>query len=286
MNTQKELAQTLALTAIATLLRFKPSIKIDEALTANIADDLATLLPSDNADKLTDVTRSMLPSLKGGALVDTLSDDVVIHIPAFAKATKAEQTDISIAAQSVTFTLDSYSVESVRYFSVALSELVNKQPNYEVAWNDNCKLTALVDYVIPVLKGLATVTTSTTSAGKDYLQCCDVMGLTAFVNPIIAFCNDNKVKLESVLTFDQHKDDNTAINLFVTSRFVKGFRALLTVEKVGKTDKTVFNVGNISYIVEESIDKVKEDEEGNEVVTSRKYRFMRYTKTADINFTL
>lgn len=102
---------------------------------------------------LTDETRPLLPSLKGGAMFDTLSDDIIIHIPDFNKATKAEQTTINVPAHDVVFKLPSYDVETVRYFSLALAGLIAKQPDYNVVWNDACKLTALVDYVVPILQG-------------------------------------------------------------------------------------------------------------------------------------
>lgn len=102
---------------------------------------------------LNEETRALLPSLKGGAMFDPISDDIIIHIPEFFKATKAEQTDINVAAHDVVFKLPSYDVETVLYFSLALSGLIAKQPDYAIAWNDSCKLTALVDYVIPILQG-------------------------------------------------------------------------------------------------------------------------------------
>ena len=165
-------AEIFATTAIATLLKFKPSMKVDDSLMASIIDDLQAVIPvNSEATKLTTVTRAMLPSLKGGAMIDSLSDDIVIHVPAFAKATKAEQTEINVDAHSVTFALYSYDIESVRYFSLALAGLVSKQPDYDNAWNDNAKLTALVDYVIPSLQGgLVSTLTKTVTPVKLELK--------------------------------------------------------------------------------------------------------------------
>lgn len=162
MNTQtnKTIAETLAQTAIATLLRFKPSMKIDESLTASIVDDLQAVIPAPHDNKLTEATRAMLPSLKAG-MFDTMSDDIVIKWEAFYKADKSEQTDIHVPAGSVTFKLPSYDVETVRFFALALQGL-QKQPDYTASLgkkhNNNAKLTALVDFIIPVLQGADVVT--------------------------------------------------------------------------------------------------------------------------------
>ena len=138
--------------------------------------------------KLTEITRAMLPSLKGGAMFDSLADTIIINIPAFCKATKVGYTEIKVAAHSVKFVLPSYDVETVRFFCLALSGLLT-QPDYDKEWNDACKLTALIDYVIPVLQGLTSVVT-TDNAKVDYSQAVQTLGLD-FVTAIAGVTYDN-----------------------------------------------------------------------------------------------
>jgi len=193
MTTPTNNAELFANTAIATLLRFKPSMKVDDNLMASIVEDLQAVIPvSTNEVKLTTVTRAMLPALKGGAMIDSLSDDIVIHVPAFSKATKKEQTDIKVDEHSVTFALSSYDVESVRYFSLALAGLVSKQQDYDTKWNDNCKLTALVDFVIPSLQG-GLVTTLTKSVTPVKLELKDLI-----FSELHAILLNNGVELENL----------------------------------------------------------------------------------------
>lgn len=142
MNTQKILMPVLA-----TLV--DNGVPVNDNLTNAIYTALIGL----SENKLTEETRKMLPTLRGGAMFDSISDDVVIHIPTFYKATKAEKTSIKVEKHSVTIPLPSYDVETVRFFSIAMGELINRQPDYSVEWNNEAKLTALVDFVIPVLQG-------------------------------------------------------------------------------------------------------------------------------------
>jgi hypothetical protein len=210
MNTlENNLPAMLAQTAIATLLRFKPSMKVDDALMASIVEDLQAVMPvSDTATKLTTTTRAMLPALKGGAMIDSLSDDIVIHVPAFAKATNAEQTDIMVEAHSVTFVLPSYDVDSVRYFSLALSGLVSIQPDWKHTHNDNCKLTALIDFVIPSLQGgIVSILTKVVAPVKLELK-------AAIFSELHATLANNGVELENIdFEYSLTRDDSAHFTL-------------------------------------------------------------------------
>lgn len=210
MNTQNN---DLTLAIIAALVSVKPALKVDESLTTAVQTAIDKALPA--RDKLTDVTRGLLPSLNGGAMFDTLTDDIVIHIPSFYRSTKAVNNQgndaFLVAKHDVMFTLDSYTVESVRFFSLALTGLC-VQPDWSQSitpeHNANCKLTQLVDTVIPVLQGLQAVAITTSNASKNYKAIAALMGLEAFTFDVhTGYGADNS-------GFDQHRD-GIAITIFI-----------------------------------------------------------------------
>jgi len=210
MNTQT----TNLLTTLTSVLLAPPFvIKVNEervnALQAVLNANLPTV-----SNKLTDTTRALLPSLNGGAMFDTLTDDIVIHIPAFYRSTKAVNGQgneaLLVAKQSVTFILDSYSVESVRFFSLAIKGLAIQPQWAEITkeHNDNCKLTELVDRIIPVMQGATQLVTLSTTTVKDYPALATKMGLEFFT-----LHTHTGYGVEG---YDQHREDNTAISIYIS----------------------------------------------------------------------
>ena len=208
---------------------------------------------------LTDATRKLLPSLNGGARFDPLSDDAVIHIPAFKKANKATITSIEVPAHEVVFKLPAYDEDTVRYFSLALNGLM-KQPNYESLskeHNDFCKLTELVNSVIPTLKGeLGMELVATTKV--DYTQALKTLGL------------------DFVSTIKDVEYDNYTTGLGKTKHGLsviipKANRSLIEDSLKATKVKNVFKYSNELFNFDVVRDVVT-DEDGIEVV-SLKYRF-------------
>lgn len=209
MNTQK----TELLTALTSVLLAPPFIiKVNDERVTALQSVINSVLPT-TSDKLTGTTRALLPSLNGGAMFDTLTDDIVIHIPAFYRSTKAingqGNASLLVAKQSVTFTLDSYSVESVRFFSLAIRGLAIQPQWAEITkeHNDNCKLTELVDRIIPMLQGATQLITLATNTTKDYPSLATKMGLEFFTH--------HTHKGYGVDGYDQHRDDNSAISIYI-----------------------------------------------------------------------
>jgi len=265
MTTPTNNAELFAQTAIATLLKFKPSMKVDDNLMASIVEDLqAIMLVSSEATKLTTVTRAMLPSLNSGAMFDTLTDDIVIHVPSFYRSTKAINGQgneaLLVTKQSVTFTLDSYSVESVRFFSLALTGLCI-QPDWSqsisVEHNDNCKLTELVDRVIPMLQGATQLTTLTTNSVKNYQALATKMGLEYFTNYIHTGYGAEG--------YDQHREDNTAISIYVKVDKADTVETVMTPKKGGTFIYQAENLQKYDVVPSNIV-------EGRQVVAV-KYRF-------------
>ena len=169
--------------------------------------------------KLTEETRALLPSLSGGAIFDSLTDDIVIHIPSFYRSTKTVDNtgkdEFFVAKHRVIFKLDSYSLESVRFFSLTVEGLC-VQPDYNntipAAHNANCKLTELVDTVIPVLKGLQSVTTSASAASVDYNAVVSTFGLDSFKLPCVTWENyykgDNEKGICGITALLELSDSN------------------------------------------------------------------------------
>lgn len=140
---------------------------------ADKAEVLASFEALLKPSALNETTRALLPSLRGGAMFDTISDDIIIHVPAFRKATKAAITEIEVEKQSIVFKLPSYDIETVRYFSLALSGLL-VQPDWSSSLskehNNYCKLTELVDSVIPMLQGLQAVSIPTVKTEFNFSE--------------------------------------------------------------------------------------------------------------------
>jgi len=209
MNTQTN----NLLTALTSVLLAPPFvIKINEERINALQSVIASVLPA-TVSKLTDTTRALLPSLNGGAMFDTLTDDIVIHIPAFYRSTKAINGQgneaLLVAKQSVTFILDSYSVESVRFFSLAIKGLAIQPQWAEITkeHNDNCKLTELVDRIIPVLQGATQLVTLSTNTAKNYAVLATNMGLEFFtLHTHMGY---------GVEGYDQHREDNSAISIYI-----------------------------------------------------------------------
>ena len=179
------LSNTIAVAVQNVLTSAMPTSKTVAAVAMleTLNDVIMPLLPT-RISKLDDVTRSMLPSLSGGAMFDTLSDDIIINVPAYKKATKPAIGDVSVPAHSVKLVLPSYDVDTVRFFALACNGLM-KQPDWKESLgqlhNDYCKLTELDDTVIPVLQGLAAIPTSTDSTKVDYAGAITILGLLDIV---------------------------------------------------------------------------------------------------------
>jgi hypothetical protein len=159
---------------INTLLITKPGIKINETLEASLDDAILAALPEAKPTRLTQTQRDMINGLVGfnaGILLDTVSDDIVIHVPSCQKADKTgmDKDAPLIPAQSFTFTLPSYDNLSVGLFAIALDNVWSRL-NFDKsqAELDNLYRYKLVSEAIPMLLGNLPVKTSSTKAGKDY----------------------------------------------------------------------------------------------------------------------
>lgn len=139
MNTQKLLMAVLAVLV-------ENNLSVDDRLTTSLYNKLA-----DTQDKLTPETRALLPNSYYGAMFDSSSDSLMLHVPAYYKASKAEKSDELVPAHTVTFDLP-YDAISLRLFKLAFEGL-QIQPDYSCSWNTDTKLTALDNYIIPVLQG-------------------------------------------------------------------------------------------------------------------------------------
>lgn len=160
---------------ITTLRADKPSLKISDKLDDALAVAIANALPAitDN-NRLTNEHKTLINTIVGfnaGVLLDTLSDDIILHIPECQKADKngIDTTASVIPAQSITIQLDSYTNNSVRYFALALdacwSKLNFDKPQAEL---DNLHRYKLVSEAIPMLLGNIAVKTTSAKAKKDY----------------------------------------------------------------------------------------------------------------------
>jgi len=256
----KTLSNNIAVAVQNVLTTAMPQSKTvaTEHMIELLEEAITPMLPIAN-NTLTAKTRLLLPALRGGATFDTFADDVIINIPSFTKATKATIGDIVIPAHSVKFVLPSYDVETVRYFSLAVSGLMI-QPDWKDSLgqvhNDSCKLTELIDTVIPVLQGLQAVTTSD-STKVDYNEAIQILGLNAITN------------FEG-LSYDNYTTGlgktNHGISIIVPMSLVPTIETMLTkdAKKVG-----VFSYKSAlhNFIV------VAEAKVENYVVTAVKYRF-------------
>ena len=195
---------------------------------------------------LTTETRELLPSLQGGASYDTLSDDIIIHIPAFTKSGKSGFTDEQVAAHSITIKLPAYDVDTVRYFSLAIAGL-QKQPDWTTSLganlNNACKLTELVDTIIPALQGTKALTANSTI--KSYKTLCEEMHLQNLYSLAAEWTNHSAnsskygtaitaiVSIDKANMFEEHlqatKDVNAYIYETATTRYT--VKALEIVEK-------------------------------------------------------
>jgi hypothetical protein len=139
---------------------------------------IISLVESINSvDSLSSETRALLPSLKGGAMFDTLVNDrIVLSIPSFYRSTGTVKGTDLVEKHSITFKLASYDVQSVRLFSIALDKLQSRAET--VPWADDLYLSRLVDNAIPVLKGIAATPASAATTAKTYESICKELGLS------------------------------------------------------------------------------------------------------------
>jgi len=166
-----QLATNIKTAVIDTIVADKPNLKISDKLEAAIADAIASLLPA-QASRLADSQRAMINNIVGcdaGVLLDTLSDDITIHIPACRRADKngMDMTAPLMPAQRVTFTLASYDDASVRYFALALKACWSRL-NFDKSQDelDNLYRYKLVTEALPILAGDTALKQA--NKGKDY----------------------------------------------------------------------------------------------------------------------
>lgn len=176
METNNEtLAQTLALTAVATILKFKPSNKFDDNLKASIAADLMPLLPSNKVYKETIAAFASELATKY-ILLDT-QNPTLCHVPdsQLYAGKKTERDLIKAHDFTVNLTTDTeYRLATyvLQLYSKQTNEGTNKELHYPAYALEALQLinglTSVVD-----LKGEKQVTTK--SDNFDY----EALGLDA-----------------------------------------------------------------------------------------------------------
>lgn len=208
---------------IATLLLDKPSLKISDKLDDALAEAIREACPALTvANKLTDDQRKIINdivSFSAGVMLDTLSDDILLHIP---ECQKADKTGIDalapvIPAQSITIKLDNYTNNSVRFFALALNSVWSRLNfDKEQAELDNLHRYKLVSEALPILFGEQVI--KSFKSGVDYSAKIAELGLTPFasfadsyidgmkgVGLIINVLPENLPSVMSLLTKDKDK---------------------------------------------------------------------------------
>lgn len=255
------LSNTIALAIQNVLIAAMPTSKTvaTDHMIELLNDAIMPLLPV-RSNHLTRETRALLPTLSGGAMFDTLSDDIVINIPEYTKAKRAAIGDVIVPAHSVKFVLPSYDVETVRFFALACNGLL-KQPDWKEslgqAHNDYCKLTELDDTVIPVLQGLAAIPASSDSTKVDYTAAIATLGLH-FITNFEGLDYDN-------YTTGQGKT-NHGISIIYPVKLADTVESMLTPDK---KKSNVFTYKSSKF----SFDVVATDIVEKRQVVSVKYRF-------------
>lgn len=280
MNTQTN----KLLTALTSVLAAPPFvIKINDERVTALQSVINGVLPA-TVDKLTDTTRAMLPSLNGGAMFDTLTDNIVIHIPAFYKSIKTLDTtgnkEFFVEKQTVTFTLDSYTEQSVRFFSLALG-LLSKTGDRDLPQShlDNLYLTKFVNKVIPTLQGLQGANLSIVTT-LDYNAIARNFGLASFILPCVTWENyykgDNEKGICGITAVLELSTDNTDI----VNSSCDAIEALCTVSKK-KNESNVFYFTATNGTVWELIQSAKTERVGRgskDIAYRYQFRVSKATK--------
>jgi hypothetical protein len=276
MNSVNEiLANQLALTAIATILKVKPSIKIDEALTASIAEDISKVLPAHTEvdSKVIDLWARAVS--RKHCLVDSINP-ALVHV-SDRQLGKMSAGVFAEAFEAETVVLPLVTEQDFRLATAIMNIHKRNCPSHCASSEQIAKHWAAVCYeAIEIILGkmdsneLSESSTST-KIEKDYIGSIKSMGLSDFLphlhNSFMGGVNF------------QHADDGSAITLHFAS--LASVHGLLV--KTTKKGAFTFASGNDFYDV--VVSSVLDDD----FIPVIKLRFTR-TKVipaiVDINFSL
>jgi hypothetical protein len=276
MNSVNEtLANKLALTAIATLLKFKPSIKIDEALTASIEEDISKVLPA-HAKVDSRVIDLWAKSVSRKFCVVDSNNPALIHV-SDRQLGKMSSGVFAEAFEAETVVLPLVTEQDFRLATAVMNIHKRNCPSHCSSSAQVAKHWAAVCYeAIELILGKLdsnelSESSTNTKIEKDYMASIKAMGLGDFIPHL------HKDFMGGV-NF-QHADDNSAITLHFAN--LASVHGLLV--KTAKKGAFTFAKGNDFYDV--VVSSVLDDD----FIPVIKLRFTR-TKVlpaiVDVNFEL
>ena len=199
MNTQTE---NLTLAIIAALLSVKPSLKVDENLTNALQSAIDTTLPSQDLSETVRDDFSKACRAKG-LLHDTFKLGL-IHVPDSQLQSKTGSHAALIPAHDVTIDLP-VTLDTVYRLATQVINLTTRLTPSE------CKVNlhnpAIGRIALDTILGNLAATGTTATASKDYPSLATKMGLACFtLHTHTGYGVDG---------YDQHRDDNSAISIYI-----------------------------------------------------------------------
>jgi hypothetical protein len=218
MNTQNN---DLTLAIIAALVSAKPALKVDESLTTALQTAIDKALPACELSESVRNDFSRACSAKG-LLHDTFKNGLV-HVPDSQLQSKTGSHATLVSAHDVMLDL-SVTVDTVYRLATQVINLTTRLTPSEC--NNELHNPAVGLIALNTVLGKVTATVSNpATASKDYPSLAGKMGLSAFT-----VCTHAGYGVEG---YDQHREDNSAISIYIKVAHADELEQLMTAKKGG-----------------------------------------------------